>query len=257
MLGGMTRALLLLLLAAIPAREAPRIARETRLAGTVVVEALVDSTGAVAAAGIARSHPALDDAAVARVRAQRFEPLRSASGALVASLREVPVEFEGPPANGLADSWEEARCEEATFTLNVDVRPDSAGRFEARWQAKGLKSQELFVVVLTPDGAAVDTTGQGTPQQLDDDAGAPAWPAWHRTGREVKKGADGRFAFTLPETPWWRHGRVAVIALFRDGLGDRMVVRQKAWRVERDDMGPLLVRDPGPAACAAGPWRAR
>jgi TonB family protein len=130
----------------VPWRDAPKLAFDTRTSGTVVVEALVDSTGAIAAAGIARSIPLLDDSAIQRVRGMRFEPLVE-SGHRVASLRQLPVEFEPPPDSGPADTWSAEHCAEATFSVDVDVRPDSAGRFEARWNAKGLKSQELYVIV--------------------------------------------------------------------------------------------------------------
>jgi TonB family protein len=237
----------------VPWRDAPKLALDTRLSGTVVVEALVDSTGRVAAAGAARSHPALDDAAIARVRALHFEPLEE-GGHAVASLRQVPVDFEAPPDNGPADTWAAERCSEATFAIDVDVRPDSSGRFEARWNAKGLKSQELYVIVLMPDGADLDTTGQFVPQQLADGAGAPAWTTWHRLGRELRKGTSGAFTFTLPEQPWWNLGRVGVVAVFHDVFDNRSVVRQKAWRVDRDSVSTMLVGDPGPHACSAGPW---
>ena len=238
---------------AVSYRSVPKIAFETRLSGTVVVEALVDSTGRVEAAGIARSIPALDDAAASRVRAERFTPLR-AGGAAVSSLRTVPVRFEAPPASEPADAWTKERCSEATFTIDIDVRPDSSGRFAARWTAKGLKSQELYVVVLMPDGAVLDTAGSAVPQQLAEGDAAPAWPTWHRQGRDVRRGTDGEFSFTIPEAPWWNLGRVAVIALFHDVFDNRNVLRQKAWRIDRDAMGPLLVGDPAPPACAAGPW---
>ena len=136
--------------------DAPRIARDTRLSGTVVVEALVDTAGAVMATSIARSQPALDDEAAARVRQMRFAPLFLGS-ASVPSLQRIPVEFVAPAGNGPADTWSAARCADATFALDLDIRPDSVGTFRARWKAKGLKSQELFVVVLYPDGADVDT----------------------------------------------------------------------------------------------------
>jgi len=240
---------------AVDYREAPKLAFESRLSGTVVVEALVDSTGAVVAAGIARSIPALDDAAAARVRAQRFEPLRHAAGDAVASLRTVPVVFETPPGNEPAEAWAHERCGETSFAVDLDVRPDSLGRFTARWNAKGLKSQELYVIVLVPDGAVLDTAGSSVPQQLADGPAAPAWPAWHVQGRDVRKGAAGTISFTMPETPWWNLGRVAVLALFHDVFDNRTVLRQKAWRVDRDAVGPLLVGDPGTPACTAGPWR--
>jgi TonB family protein len=260
MLGPMRALAALLLLASpalaqtVPWREAPKLALDTRLAGTVVVEALVDSSGAVAAAGIARSNPALDDAAIARVRAMRFEPLHE-HGADVASLRQVPVVFEAPPENGPADTWAAEHCAESNFSVDIDVRPDSSGLFAARWTAKGLKSQELYVIVLIPDGAVLDTTGQFVPQQLADGEAAPAWTTWHRLGRDVRKGTSGTISFTLPDAPWWNLGRVAVVALFHDTFDNRSVVRQKAWRIDRDAMGPMLVGDPGPVPCAAGPWR--
>ena len=239
----------------VAARELPKLALETRLSGTVVVEAMVDSTGAVVAAGIARSIPALDDAAAARVRAERFPPLRHAGGEAVASLRTVPVVFAPPPGNEPADAWAQERCGETSFAVDLDVRPDSLGRFTARWSAKGLKSQELYVVVLVPDGAVLDTAGSGVPQQLADGPTAPAWPAWHVSGRDVRHGAAGAISFTIPESPWWNLGRVAVLALFHDVFDNRTVLRQKAWRLDRDAVGPLLVGDPGTPACAAGPWR--
>ena len=240
---------------AVAYREMPKIAADVRVSGTVVVEALVDSTGAVAATGIARSIPALDDAAAARVRRERFAPLKHADGSAVASLRTVPVRFEAPPGNEPADAWASERCGETSFSVDLDVRPDSLGRFEARWNAKGLKTQELYVIVLTPDGAVLDTVGAGVPQQLADGATAPAWPAWHIGGRDVRRGASGTISFTMPETPWWNLGRVAVLALFHDVFDNRTVLRQKAWRLDRDAIGPMLVRDPGPPLCAAGPWR--
>ena len=227
----------------VPFRETPKLAFDARVSGTVVVEALVDSTGAVEAAGIARSIPALDDAAAARVRTLHFAPLR-----------QVPVVFEAPPGNGPADTWAKERCEETSFAIDVDVRPDSSGRFEARWEAKGLKAQELYVIVLAPDGAVVDTAHSWMPQQLADCAAAPAWPTWHREGHGVRRGTSGTFTFTLPAQPWWNLGRIGVIAPFHDVFDNRTVVRQRAWRIDRDGMGPLLVGDPGPPSCAAGPW---
>lgn len=253
---------LLFALALLPARshaevvkhkDAPRIARDTRLGGTVVVEALVDTAGAVLATSIARSQPALDDEAAARVRRMRFAPLYSGSAA-VPSLQRMPVEFEAPPGSGPAETWSAARCADATFALDFDIRPDSAGTFRARWKARGLKSQELFVVVLYPDGAEVDTAQAWSPQRLSDRSEAPAWPTWHRDGRAVRKGTEGEFAFRLPETPWWSAGRIAVVALFRDVFDGRTVVRQRAFRIDRDAMGALLVFDPAAPPCAAGPW---
>jgi TonB family protein len=238
----------------VPWRDAPHLARDTRLAGTVVVEALVDTTGRVRATSIARSQPVLDDEAAARVARLTLVPLRSKAGVLVSSLQTIPVVFEAPPGNGPADTWAGGRCGDAAFAVDVDVRPDSSGRFTARWSAKGLKSQELTVSVLFPDGADVDTTHSWYPQAFQDGEGARLWPAWHREGRDVRKGADGSFTFALPEGPWWSAGRIAVIARFRDVFDGRSVVRQRAWRVDKDAMGPLLVGDPTATPCAAGPW---
>lgn len=239
--------------APVHAMDAPRLARTTRMAGTVVVEALVDETGRVRATGIARSQPVLDDEAAARVSALRFAPLVQ-DGKPVASVRTVPVTFTPPPASGPADTYVEARCSETAFTLELDARPDSTGNFTARWTARGLKSQELFLIVLFPDGAEVDTTHSWYPQRFRDEPGAAGWPAWHREGREVRSGTSGRFSFRLPGAPWWREGRIAIVALFRDVFDGKVVVRQRAFHIDRDPMGLLLMGDPGATACAAGPW---
>ena len=188
---------------AVAYRAVPKIASDVRLSGTVVVEALVDSTGAVVATGIARSIPALDDAAAARVRAQRFPPLRHAGGDAVASLRTVPVVFETPPGNEPADAWAHERCEETSFAVDLDVRPDSLGRFEARWSAKGLKTQELYVIVLVPDGAVLDTTGQGVP------AAARRRPDGARVDRVARPGP--RRAARRRGHDLLHHARVAVV----------------------------------------------
>jgi TonB family protein len=235
-------------------RDAPRLARDARIAGTVVVQALVDSTGRVRATSIERSQPVLDDEAAARVARMRLTPLRS-GGALVPSLQSIPVKFEPPPGSGPADTWARNRCEDATFTVDVDVRPDSSGRFTARWRAKGLKSQELFVIALSPDGTDVDTTGTWFPQSFQDGEEGARWPSWHREGSDVRKGTEGTFTFTLPAEPWWSVGRFAIVALFHDIFDGRNVVRQRAWRVDRDAMGPLLIGDATATPCAAGPWR--
>ena len=239
--------------APIPFHDAPRVARDTRLSGLVRVEALVDTTGRVQATSIARSQPALDDEAAARVRAMRFEPLRAADR-LVPSLQIIPVTFEPPPGSAPADAWAETRCSETAFKLELDVRPDSSGTFQARWTARGLKSQELFVIVLYPDGAAVDTTRSWYPQRFRDEPEAVAWPAWHREGRDLRNGTTGTFSFTLPEAPWWNSGRIAVVVLFHDVFDGRTVLRQRAYRVDRDAMGLLLVGDPAATPCGAGPW---
>ena len=233
-------------------QDAPQVARATRVSGTVLVEALVDETGHVRATGIARSQPVLDDEAAARVAALVFAPLIE-DGKAVASLHTIPVTFTAPPASGPADAYSESRCNEATFTLDVDARADSSGQFNARWTGRGLKSQELFVIVLFPDGAEVDTTQSWYPQRFRDAKDAAGWPAWHREGREVRLGTSGSFSFRLPETPWWHEGRIAVVALFRDLFDGRSVLRQRSFRIERDEVGSLLVGDPGAISCAAGP----
>ena len=237
----------------VAAIDVPRIARMVRLSGTVVVEALVDEEGRVRATSISRSQPALDDEAAARVAAMRFDPLIQ-DGKPVASSHVVPVVFEAPPPSAPADDYAGGRCAETTFALDMDARPDSSGAITARWTAKGQKGQELFVVVLFPDGAEVDTTHSWYPQRFRDDPESSGWPSWHRDGKELKAGTSGAFTFRLPAAPWWRDGRVAVVALFRDMFDGRAVVRQRVFQVERDDMGALLVSDPRATACAAGPW---
>ena len=233
-------------------QDAPQIARATRVSGTVVVVALVDETGHVRATAIVRSQPVLDDEAAARVAALSFAPLIE-DGKPVASLHTIPVTFTAPPPNGPADTYSASRCNDATFALDLDARADSSGQFNARWTARGLKSQELYVVVLFPDGTEVDTTHSWYPQRFRDAKDTAGWPAWHRAGRELRLGTSGLFSFRLPETPWWRVGRIAVVALFRDLFDGRFVLRQRSFRIERDAVGPLLVGDPGTTACAAGP----
>jgi len=236
----------------VDAPDAPQIARATRVHGIVQVEALVDETGHVRATGIARSQPVLDDEAQARVAALTFPPLIQ-DGKAVPSLRTVPVRFSAPFANGAADANSVLRCGETTFTLDLDARADSSGQFSARWTARGLKSQELFVIVLYPDGAEVDTTGSWYPQRFRYSSEAAGWPAWHRDSGEVRAGTAGSFSFRLPERPWWHEGRIAIVALFRDLFDGRSVLEQRSFRVDRDGMGALLVGDPGTTPCAAGP----
>jgi TonB family protein len=237
---------------AVGTRDTPQIARATRVFGTVLVEALVDETGHVRATNIVRSQPVLDDEAAARVAALAFPPLIEA-GKAVPAVRTIPVTFNAPGANGAADANSRLRCDEVTFGLELDARPDSAGRFTAHWTARGLKSQELFVIVLYPDGAQVDTAGSWFPQEFRGVPDSDGWPAWHREPREVKAGTEGSFSFRLPDAPWWSEGRVAVVALFRDTFDGRSVLKQLAFRVEHDAMGALLVGDPRVTACAAGP----
>jgi hypothetical protein len=110
------------------------------------------------------------------------------------------------------------------------------------------------VVVVTPDGVTVDTTGTWFPQRFTDGADTPGWPAWHRDGRALKNGTGGELAFTVPARTWWDTGRVAVVALFRDSFDGRMVAWQRVWQVQRDAVGALLVPDPRAVPCLAGPW---
>jgi TonB family protein len=237
---------------AVGTRDTPQIARATRVSGTVLVEALVDEAGNVRATNIVRSQPVLDDEAAARVAALKFHPLVE-DGKAVASVRTIPVTFNSPGANGAADAYSRLRCEEDTFALDLDARADSSGQFTARWTAKGLKSQELFVIMLYPDGAEVDTTHSWFPQEFRGIYEAAGWPAWHRETHEVRAGTAGTISFRLPDAPWWSEGRIAIVALFRDVFDGRSVLKQRLFGIERDPIGALLVGDPRVTACAAGP----
>src|SRR5882672_5324498 len=196
--------------ASTPPLDPPAIARRLRVGGVVTIEALVDEEGIVRATNIVRSQPLLDDAAVRRVLAMSFPPTAADTPA-VATIHTLTFEFRTPDAEPMADAWAESRCGETSFHLDLAPRPDSTGRFAARWQADGLVSQELFVIVLAPDGVAVDTTGSWTPQRFNDEPGTPGWPAWRLDGRALKAGGDGAFSFTVPETAWWNAGRIAMV----------------------------------------------
>ncbi len=233
--------------------DPPALARSLRLSGTVTLEALVDADGVVRATNVLRSQPFLDDEAARRVLAMRY-PAATGDTAAVATIRTLQVTFPPPRPEPAADAWRDARCAESEFHVDLGPRPDSTGRFAVEWQASGLKSQELFVILMTPDGVEVDTTGSWTPERFAGDADAPGWPAWHRYGDALKGGTGGAFAFTVPPRTWWDTGRVAVVALFRNPFDGGMVAWQKAWRVERDAVGALLVPDPGVPPCVAGPW---
>ena len=52
----------------------PRVAQMTRVEGTVILEAIIDVTGAVSSVRVLRSIPLLDQAAVDAVRAWKFTP---------------------------------------------------------------------------------------------------------------------------------------------------------------------------------------
>jgi protein TonB len=54
----------------------PPIAQSARVQGTIVMEAIVDDAGRVAAARVLRSIPLLDAAALAAVRQWEFQPAR-------------------------------------------------------------------------------------------------------------------------------------------------------------------------------------
>jgi TonB family protein len=233
--------------------DPPALARALRIGGVVAIEALVDEDGVVRATNIVRSQPFLDDEAAQRVFAMRFPPTPGDTAA-VATIHTLEVAFRMPPDEPQAGPWEETRCSETEFHLDVSPRADSTGRFAVVWQASGIKSQELFVILLTPDGVVVDTTGSWTPERFTGDPGTPGWPAWHKDGNALKDGTGGAFAFTVPARTWWDAGRVAVVALFRSGFDDQMVAWQRVWRVERDSVGALLVPDPRAVSCVAGPW---
>ena len=72
----------------------PRVARQQGWEGTVIVQAWVDPSGAVASAQVNRSsgHTILDDAALAAVQQWRFRPARRNRQA-VASRVEIPITF--------------------------------------------------------------------------------------------------------------------------------------------------------------------
>jgi TonB family protein len=73
----------------------PETARRAGIAGTVTVEVMVDSTGAVQSARAISGHPLLAEAATAAVREWRFEPARR-GGRPVASRETVPINFVIP-----------------------------------------------------------------------------------------------------------------------------------------------------------------
>ncbi|MGH7787151.1 MAG: TonB family protein [Candidatus Binatia bacterium] len=77
------------------APEYPRMARQRRLEGVVIVRAVVDRSGVVEAEGlrVVDSNPPFDDAALAAVRLWRFQPGRDAQGQLVRVSFEVPIRF--------------------------------------------------------------------------------------------------------------------------------------------------------------------
>jgi TonB family protein len=237
--------------------DAPRLAQEVRLSADVLIEALVDSTGAVRATNVLRSHPVLDDSASLIVRQRRFEPARDSTGRAVTGVRAVPLRFASRRARDIPfEHFVLDRAQLMRFDVVPDVRPDPAGRIVVRWTAKGTKSHELRMVVLTPDGVVVEATPDMWPQRLLDGEEAPSWPAWRRTGKQIRAGTSGEVTLRLPESSWWSTGRVAFVALFYDALDRTWVLRQSVFRIESDAVGPLLVRDAAPHDILAGPHRA-
>lgn len=71
----------------------PRIARSALVSGAVVIEVVVDETGQVSDATIARANPLLDDAALEAVRGWQFEPL-IVNGGIRRFATTVTVRFE-------------------------------------------------------------------------------------------------------------------------------------------------------------------
>src|SRR5688572_11341837 len=202
-----------------PLLDAPRLAQEVRLSAEVLLEALVDSTGAVRSTNVLRSHPVLDDSASLIVRQRHFEPARDSTGRAVTGVRLVPLRFASKRQRDIPfDHFVQSRAQLIRFDVVPDVRPDSAGRIVARWTAKGSKSHELRVVVLTPDGVVVEETPDMMPQRLLDGDDAPSWPAWRRTGKQVKAGTAGELTLRLPGSSWWSTGRIAFVALYCDVL---------------------------------------
>lgn len=239
-----------------PLLDAPRLAQDLRLSAEVLLEALVDSTGEVRATNVLRSQPVLDDSACIAVRLRRFDPARDSTGRAIAGVRTVPVRFAARRVRDVPfDHYVQGRGQIMQFDVVPDLRPDSTGRLVARWTARGARSHELRLLVLTPDGVVVEPTGGMTPQRLLDGDDAPGWPAWRRTGKELKKGTSGEVALKLPQSPWWTTGRIAFVALYCDILDRTWVVRQSIYRIETDAFGPLLVRDAGADNLLAGPDR--
>src|SRR5688572_22893617 len=146
--------------------DAPRLARLLRHQGTVVVEALLDTAGAVRAVNVLRSHPLLDDSATVEVSRRRFAPARDPDGRPVPSLRTVPVKFD--VLQSTDPRWPPfvaGRCAPLSFSVDPDFRPDSTGALAVRWKASGPRSHELRLLLLTPDGVEVDTTNSFIPQR--------------------------------------------------------------------------------------------
>jgi hypothetical protein len=238
--------------------DAPRLARIVRLSATVVAEALIDSTGAVLATNVIRSQPLLDDSAAVEIAGRRFPPHRDAAGNATTGIRTVALRFAAPESDDARIApFLDRRCEVARLTLVPEFRPDSSGALTVRWSAAAPRSHELRLLVLTPDGVSVDTTGSAPPQRLLDtlDPAVPGWPTWQRSGKELRDGTTGAISLTLPSAPGWSAGRIAFVALFHDAIDRSWIVRQAVYRIEHDAMGPVLLRDALIDECLAGPFR--
>jgi protein TonB len=70
----------------------PEIARQSRVQGTVVMEAILDVTGKVESVRVLRSEPLLDDAAVRAVRQWRYTPTEL-NGVPVPVLMTITIRF--------------------------------------------------------------------------------------------------------------------------------------------------------------------
>jgi len=70
----------------------PDIARQSRMEGTVVLQALIDEKGEVARTVVTRSIPVMEDCAVRAVEQWRFKPAMS-NGKPIAVWVEIPVAF--------------------------------------------------------------------------------------------------------------------------------------------------------------------
>lgn len=237
---------------------APRLARIVRLSGTAVAEALIDSTGAVLATNIIRSQPLLDDSAAVEIAGRRFPPRLDAAGKATTGVRTVAIRFAAPENDDArVEPFLDRRCELARLTLVPGFRPDSSGALTVHWSATAPRSHELRLLVLTPDGVSVDTTGSAPPQRLLDtlDPAVPGWPTWQRTGKELRDGTTGTITLSLPSAPGWSVGRIAFVALFHDVIDRSWIIRQAVYRIDHDPMGAVLLRDALVDECLAGPFR--
>jgi protein TonB len=74
----------------------PPLAREARIAGTVIVDAVIDGHGNVVEARVANGHPLLIEAALRAVRQWKYEPT-SLNGQPVSVELQVQVHFNFRP----------------------------------------------------------------------------------------------------------------------------------------------------------------